>query len=226
MFKIKGRAAFTLAEVLITLGIIGVVAAVTIPMLVANYQNMQRVVQLKKIYSEFANATKQVVDDNSGSLLRVFVLGGYNPISAYSPYLRINKTCTLGNANGTDKCFHSAFKFLNGVAYPFMATLSPRSTGYILDNGMLVLFYGNGGTTNCTVDGLPDVCNIVTIDINGWKQPNTMGLDIFSFYLTNNSLVPSSKKYLPTHTCIDKPDTGWNGGNNSGYVCTSELLLQ
>ncbi len=42
---------FTLAEVLITLAIIGVVAALTIPTVVRNYQKQQTVVKLKKVYS-------------------------------------------------------------------------------------------------------------------------------------------------------------------------------
>ena len=41
------KSAFTLAEVLITLGIIGVVAALTIPSIVADYRNKQTATQLK-----------------------------------------------------------------------------------------------------------------------------------------------------------------------------------
>ena len=50
------KAAFTLAEVLITLGIIGVVAALTLPALIQNYHEKQRVTQLKKAYSVMQNA--------------------------------------------------------------------------------------------------------------------------------------------------------------------------
>ena len=50
------KAAFTLAEVLITLGIIGVVAAMTLPSLIQNYHEKQRVTQLKKAYSVMQNA--------------------------------------------------------------------------------------------------------------------------------------------------------------------------
>ena len=42
--------AFTLAEVLITLGIIGIVAAMTLPILIGKYQKMQTATQLKKAY--------------------------------------------------------------------------------------------------------------------------------------------------------------------------------
>ena len=45
------RAAFTLAEVLITLGIIGIVAALTIPTLVKNFQDNVLKNQYKKMYS-------------------------------------------------------------------------------------------------------------------------------------------------------------------------------
>ena len=56
--------AFTLAEVLITLGIIGVVAAMTMPALIANYNNHITEVRLKKFYSIFNQAIQQSVAEN------------------------------------------------------------------------------------------------------------------------------------------------------------------
>ena len=56
--------AFTLAEVLITLGIIGIVAAMTIPTLIANYQKQQTVSKLKKFYSTINQAIKLSEVDN------------------------------------------------------------------------------------------------------------------------------------------------------------------
>ena len=58
------RKGFTLAEVLITLGIIGVVAALTIPTLINNYQKQEYVVGLKKAYAEFNQALAQFANDN------------------------------------------------------------------------------------------------------------------------------------------------------------------
>ena len=51
-------AAFTLAEVLITLGIIGVVAAMTIPSVVGNYQKQKTISYVKKFYSDINNAVR------------------------------------------------------------------------------------------------------------------------------------------------------------------------
>lgn len=56
----NNKVAFTLAEVLITLGIIGVVAAMTLPTLIANYQKRQTVVQLKKSIFCFKSSTSKI----------------------------------------------------------------------------------------------------------------------------------------------------------------------
>lgn len=58
---------FTLAEVLITLAIVGVVAAMTIPTMVANYQKTQYVTQLKAVYSQLSQAMQQLKADEGVS---------------------------------------------------------------------------------------------------------------------------------------------------------------
>ena len=55
------KKAFTLAEVLITLGVIGVVAAMTMPSLVANYQKKVWVNQLKKTVSVMNQAFQKML---------------------------------------------------------------------------------------------------------------------------------------------------------------------
>ena len=60
----KKKSAFTLAEVLITLGIIGIVAAMTLPALIQNYQKKQTVSQLKKAYSVISQALVSSQYDN------------------------------------------------------------------------------------------------------------------------------------------------------------------
>ena len=61
------KSAFTLAEVLITLGIIGVVAAMTLPTLVGNYKKAQTVSQLKKVYSVLSQSMLSSVNANGDS---------------------------------------------------------------------------------------------------------------------------------------------------------------
>lgn len=56
---------FTLAEVLVTLGIIGVVSAMTIPTLIKNHQRNVYVSQLQKVYAELSQAFDKVLTDNN-----------------------------------------------------------------------------------------------------------------------------------------------------------------
>ena len=55
---------FTLSEVLITLGIIGIVAAMTIPTLITNYQKKTTATRVKKAYAELLQAIKLSENDN------------------------------------------------------------------------------------------------------------------------------------------------------------------
>ena len=60
-FRLK---AFTLAEVLITLGIIGVVAAMTMPVLIQKHREQVAVTKVKKFYSTFSQAYLMAVQEN------------------------------------------------------------------------------------------------------------------------------------------------------------------
>ncbi len=90
---------FTLAEVLITLAIIGVVAALTIPTVVQNYQKTQVVTQLKKTYAALANTTNLAIADEGP-------VSGWEIGTSYSgqaaidfanryliPYLKVARNC-------------------------------------------------------------------------------------------------------------------------------------
>ena len=65
------KQAFTLAEILITLGIIGLVAALTLPSVIANYQKKQTVVKLKKVYTTLSQAVDMSLT------MEMFRLGGW-----------------------------------------------------------------------------------------------------------------------------------------------------
>ena len=59
------KKAFTLSEVLITLGIIGIVAAMTMPMILANSREKEMVSRLKKAYSNVSQAFQRTIVVNN-----------------------------------------------------------------------------------------------------------------------------------------------------------------
>ena len=89
--KLHKRVAFTLAEVLITLGIIGVVAVLTLPSIVHNIQKVVLKNQFKRAYSNFYNAIKYTQVQNGGPYACFYWTK--NP---YGDYICIKK-----NENGT-----------------------------------------------------------------------------------------------------------------------------
>jgi len=78
MFGYTGykKSGFTLAEILITLGIIGTVAAMTIPTLMMNYQKQVWESKLKKIYSIATNACERMlIEENVSRVNETSVYG-------------------------------------------------------------------------------------------------------------------------------------------------------
>ena len=180
--------AFTLAEVLITLGIIGVVAALTLPSLIANYQKKQVVTQLKREYTVISNALQSARAEHGDP--EEWELGEDNDIQAASdfadtyllPYLQVIKKCGTSTSG---ECDYKSF-FLNSLTlFDY-----PKYTRFILNDGAIVLVSTSTGV-NTTFPKLI----YVTIDINGYKRPNKRGKDVFNFSI---ALETTNDMYKPT----------------------------
>lgn len=92
--------AFTLAEVLITLGIIGIVAAMTLPTVLSKYREQVVLTKLKRVYSVMNQAITSSMVDNGSTLYWENTL---DPIDFYNKYykgyLKVTKIEELGEAN-------------------------------------------------------------------------------------------------------------------------------
>ena len=160
----KKKAAFTLAEVLITLGIIGVVAAMTMPMIVENTKKQQTVVQLKKSYSVLSQAIKLSELENGSCDYWDYTLPVDQFVKKYlTKFLEIRETRVSDSGQN--------YKYLNG---------SPCAEA-LCTEASYVISVADG--TNFVVSRCYWLDNgrVVLIDINGDKQPNTLGKDVFSF---------------------------------------------
>jgi type II secretory pathway pseudopilin PulG len=176
---------FTLAEVLITLLIIGVIASIVIPGLIADSQQAELKTAWKKIYSDINQATKRIRLDNGGTLVGLItIINDNDPTNGvndkfrnfYTQYLTNFKICpepVIG------PCWNSS---VTSFAYD---TLTNDNAGIILGNGAFVLFdYVNA---SCTSNNL---CGIIEVDVNGTKGPNKVGKDIFGIKVLENRIMP------------------------------------
>ena len=221
--------AFTLAEVLITLGIIGIVAAMTLPTLIQKQNDAAIIASLKKNYSILSQAlVKSQLKlgffetwdiDTSGSNPEE---GGTpanmkNVYNAIKPELKVLKECE-------DKagCWHK------GVTKDLRGSNSGRDSIGI-GSGIFIFKLADG--TNISIDDFaPATLNQIGsnynkstyafwVDANGDKRPNTIGRDIFLFILTDRGLVPAG---IDHYTKCDTKSTALY----SGAACTAKVLSE
>ena len=220
--KKSHKKAFTLAEVLLSLVIIGVIAAISIPTIVKNYQQQETIAKLKKVYSTLSQTTLKAMADNGPP--ETWELNGSGTFASAKeavhtylfPYLSVVRICELNN--NADMCKVN-IKGLNGSDYT--STKAPPNKSY--------RFYLADGTFISTITAKETKRSrlIMTIDINGTKGPNIMGKDIFrlEYYIAaidqyadqNGKFVPTYVKYTRSDILSNKADRC--NKNQNGDAC-------
>lgn len=158
MFK-----AFTLAEVLITLGVIGIIAALTIPGVITNYNKIVTVNRLKKVYSSFEQSIS-MAKAKYGEEMFIPNCGSKDYCNDYNPELLIEALQPIQCEKYLNDYVNIIRKGLNG--YTQYASLSQCKQ--LKDGTIFFTSYSSGYT-------------LYLIDINGARNPNRFGKDLFTF---------------------------------------------
>ena len=201
MKKTIFKKAFTLAEVLITLGIIGVVAAMTLPALIQNYQSAVLKTQFKKAYSDLNNASTLFRVHNGMS---VSEFAAEDSPKAKDLFKKEFNTILKTNNNRYDteddegnpinaKPYKGKDGKYHGWGFIYDKSQDYRS---VCDTGGA--FWDGTGRVILLDDppssgkNGPKVC----IDINGEKGPNLYGIDFFIFlFTTDGYVIPWEQKH-------------------------------
>ena len=220
--KIK---AFTLAEVLVTLTIIGVVSSMTIPTLMNKNKEVQTISVLKNTYSTLSNAIRRSEIEN-GKIDEWSVGEGYNEgsqifINYIIPYLKDIKKCKTQEKG----CFAEEYKTLNGSN--FAQWNNPNTSSYtnaiILNNGVSVSFFSYPEGTSSTSS---NAFASITVDINGLQKPNKAGVDLFYFYIDTRGLFPTSDKTRTGEWDINKSCNIKSSWDRNGLGCTAWVVYK
>lgn len=208
MYGNTRRCAFTMAEVLITLGIIGIVAAMTLPALIGNYQKKVLATKLKKTYTILSQQFIRTQLDNGD--FDTWPKEGNIDIEEYfniyyKPYF-----------NGVNMC-----KYAKDCGYssefPWRNIDDSKINWGLQSNNSRILFQLNDGTTvflpRNTTDGAgnPIYVNYFYVDINGAKTPNIVGHDVFTFMAVNKKgIMPQcyNRSYDYINANCSKTSTG------------------
>lgn len=224
------KVAFTLAEVLITLGIIGVVAALTLPTVIQNYRKQKTVAQLQKTYSTVNQALLQSIAENgdySGFDKAADDIGDEAYFKKYwLPYFKGATICNERNRCGYGRMgtAASSFYFLNGtLAGGYGVSGNPltitaihygRSTIMLPDGSVVIYFNGFGDNNQNRSNQV-----WIFIDVNGGKEPNAFGKDVFLFDRNDKGvIVPRCKNLTIEQVNSDCSKTG------KGECCAQKII--
>ncbi len=183
--------AFTLAETLVVMGIIGVVAALTIPNLNQSTGDREKVAKLKKVYSNledaFGRATavygpvdEWFINDNNT------VASSKRFADRMTEFMKISKSC------GTDEsgCFsEDDYKDLGGDTDDTPMNWSDEPM-YLLADGTALDFFIPIKSCSSKYGQLENGCGYIYVDIDGTKGSNTLGKDYFIFHVTKSGIYP------------------------------------
>lgn len=206
-FKIS-KNGFTLAEVLITLVIVGVIAAMTIPTVINNTKKQEYVSRLKKTYSALSQASAKIIAEEGSAVNWA--------TSTETIYNLLKKNLVNVKECGTGSgCFQGEYKWKdNTTAHDFD---SANRYKFTLADGAFVSMtkdYGDfSSTCSANLSGSVNVCQIILVDINGAKKPNKVGQDTFAFVLKNDGLYPTG---CDSDGC----------SNINGWGCTCKVLRE
>lgn len=221
--KIKN--AFTLVEILLTLSLMGLVMAISIPTLTGNSSNSSQVAGLRKVYSLLDSATFQIMTNNAGTLGHAFTSSS-NARAKFANILDISRTCAAGAVSGgTYNCWASSSKLSGGAT---AESFNPNTNylGAVLSDGSFLLFYISN--TACNGDGvtLQNLCGKVVADINGANGPNTFGRDQFMFLLGLEGLYPGGAPNTLFSLNDDVNNCNVLSTTKDGYGCTYKVLTE
>lgn len=206
---------------MITLGVIGVVAAITIPALVTKYQKNVTVNKLKKSYTTISQMFVMAQNANGDASTWNFNFGSVSDYGDGSNYnvslINFVKTYILPYLNVAEDCGVKcnklpSYKYLNKQVF----SVSMFYAVYLLDGSIILIALDNNGTLVRNV--------IIYVDINGDKRPNMLGKDVFGYYISDADSTNKSNFWglWGDWTTRDDLINSSHGGCNKnalGYYC-------
>lgn len=216
-FQLK-HIGFTLAEVLITLGIIGVVAALTLPALINNTNKKELETAFKKQYSVLQQAvmmikTEDDIDfnyENYSSTFKTRLAEQYKSAQDCGSIV-YDTGCILRNEDDTFTYYTSYND--NAISSQYF-----DDGGFITPDGTLLLIEQGNQAQRTGY--------IVSIDVNGYKKrPNKLGHDLFMFQITSEGKVlPMGADGTYFNNQREQYCSKTSTSNNNGATCAYYAL--
>ncbi len=209
--------AFTLAEVLITLGIIGIVAALSMPAVMGNYQKKNYVTSLHKVYNEISQALEQVMTDKNAETVEEAGLTTQAALNSWvMDYFRVSHNCQ----GDSTKCMapNNQYRKLNDTN-SFMTSRTGHNYFGLSSGAVIRPLLANEGYKRFNI----------LVDTNGKKAPNTLGRDVFFIGIYNNGVIDdyyNTAKNAPLSNSdrAELFNNQCNAANTNAWGCFGKIL--
>ena len=182
MFK-KG---FTLAEVLITLGIIGVVAALTAPALIQSANSAKTGPALSKAVASFENATQLLLQEEGSSSITGLMGNNLSTTGSGSFWDKLSKYLKIVRDDRKSYISYTPYHSNSGSYNPVSGSWTHNA--FYSEDKMIYYIIPDYKRSSYAYANIPSnqLIGNVYIDINGAAKPNKQAKDIFRFYLYND----------------------------------------
>lgn len=226
MRNIKKRG-YTLAEILIALVVIGIIASMTIPVLLQK-------IEKKDLESRFIKANsvlKQTIaraEATEGNFTNWdWITSDKIFFEYFTPYLSVTTICKPNEIGCGEEV---KYKYLNNNLAP--SNVFPQNLTRFITNDGAKWFIGVNA--NCVQKG--EYCAMIRVDVNGDAPPNIYGRDLFTFFMLpyTNEVKPEGLYEFPLAYDDEK---GWisyekqeieadcNTKNGGGTLCGAKIIL-
>lgn len=218
--------AFTLSEVLITLSIIGIVAAMTLPALMQSWNDKASVTKVKKAYSLLNQAYLRSKEDN-GPISEWDIKTLTDLIPYFTPYIKNIRICNNSRENG---CTSLKSYDLTGKSYTnnleYYHFIDASGNAYVFRKGYYISQKEQqkfGGSYSIHPDSSMYLMYTVIVNINNKKETLRYGIDTFVFFITDKGIVPYgvigwNKQGLCNPSKPSAAAGWWNGMGCAGWV--------
>lgn len=217
------KTGFTLAEVLITLGIIGIVAAMTLPALINNHKHKELQTALNKEYSVIQQALL-LMQANDGNVITAENWSSQSFKREFMKYFKVIKDCGTG-CNPADCVYNTGFdaEKIRQENYKSYNKRTEIWSGF-LDDGQFITadgamyFIENTASSNKI---------FISVDVNGYKKrPNLWGHDLFTFELmSNGKILPmgaNATSFTDENTYCSKNSSSRENGISCAYKALTD----
>ena len=204
---------FTLSEVLITLVVIGVIAAITVPVVMANHRKTETAARVKKFYSMMSNAIK-LSELESG--LKTYEWD-YEDATTYEIRKQYFENHILNYVN-----YMNFSQLDDDYITELEATPNYSGGGCLIDSNDIQVYLNDG-----TKFGTCEEIDIIFFDVNGDKGPNKFGRDVFLFnILSYDGGLPSLANNVPHFNTIATWPEYWKENSTLKDEYTREKCIE